>query len=298
MKIKTATILIVCATLAWGGTPAIMKLTLQEVPPFSLAFIRMFFASLILGAFVFRNLKIQKADIGRFLLAAISGVTLNIGFFFLGLKLAPAINAALLIAAVPIFTLIGASIYLHEKVNAKLIIASALALIGVFVIIGKPDSSTSIYTILGNVLLLLSAVAWVVNEIVSKKLLRKYSGTIVAFYTMAIGSVTFLPLAIYEYFSNPGWIAGVSTTGILGIFYGVFVASLFAYWAWQVGLSKLSADSASFFFYIDPIFGAILAIILLGEKITSGLIIGAVLITLGVILVEFKRQPHPLYRKQ
>jgi drug/metabolite transporter (DMT)-like permease len=297
MKLRSATLLIILATLAWGGTPAIMKLTLKEVPPFSLAFIRMFVASLILGVIIFKRIKIQKADIPQFILAAIFGVTLNIGFFFIGLKLAPAINAALLIASVPIFTLICAGIFLREKMHTRVIVASILAIIGVVVIIGKPDSTTTIYTIIGNILLLLSSLAWVGNEIVSKKLLRKYSGSIVAFYTMAIGALTFAPFALYEYAASPNWISEVTLSGLLGILYGVFVASLFAYWAWQTGLAKLSADQASFYFYLDPISGAILAIVLLGEKITPSLIFGGALIAVAVILAELKRKPHPLYRK-
>lgn len=297
MKLNRATILIILATLAWGGTPAIMKLTLLEVPPFSLAFIRMFGASLILGPLIYKQLRIQKNDLPQFTLAAFFGVTLNIGFFFIGLKLAPAINAAMLVASVPIFTLICAGIFLKERVGAKVITASILAIIGVVVIVGLPDHSTTIYTIIGNILLLLSSLAWVGNEIISKKLLKKYSGGVVAFYTMAIGAVTFAPLALYEYVSSPSWISGVTQSGFLGILYGIFIASLFAYWAWQTGLAKISADRAAFFFYLDPISGAILAIILLGEKVTPGLILGGTLITTAVLLAEVKRKSHPLFRK-
>ena len=62
------------------------------------------------------------------------------------------------------------------------------------------------------------------------------------------------------------------------------------------GLSQMPAGRAAFFFYLDPISGAILAIILLGEKITTGLIVGGILITAAVILAEFKRKAHPLYK--
>lgn len=296
MKIRSATLLIIIATLIWGGTPAIMKLTLEQVPPFSLAFIRMAAASTILCILVFDKLAIAKKDIKTFVYAALSGVTFNIAFFFLGLKLATAINAAILVAAVPILTLVAAHFYLREKFSLKLILASILATIGVFVIIGLPSSSTPA-EFLGNILLLLSALAWVVHEIVSKKLFKSYSGGTVAFYTMAIGAITFVPMAIYEQIANPRWIANVTTVGWLGIFYGIVFASLIAYWAWQVGLSKMPAGQASFFFYIDPISGAIFAVILLGEKITPQLIVGGLLITIAVILAEYYRKSHPLLRK-
>lgn len=293
---KSATLLIIVATLIWGGTPAIMKLTLQEVPVFSLAFIRMFFASLVLGPLVYKGLKIRKADYKTFVFAALSGVTFNIGFFFFGLKLAPAINAALLVAAVPVLTLIIAHFLLKEKLNMRLIAGSVLAVIGLVVIVGLPDQSTNFRIILGNIFLLLSALTWVFHEIFAKKLFRKYDPATVAFYSMAIGAITFMPMALYEFVVNPFWFENVTTKGFLGILYGIFGASLIAYWAWQKGLSKMPAGHASFFFYIDPISGAILAVLLLGEKVTPQLLIGGSLIAIAVGLVEIHRKNHPLHR--
>src|SRR3989344_4491678 len=208
-----------------------MKLTLQEVPVFSLAFIRMSLASLILASIIFSKLKIKKRDLPMLSLAALTGVTLNLAFFFLGLKLTQAINASFLVA----------------------------------LIIGKPYAGVSSRELVGNFLLLLATLSWVAHEIFAKKLLKTYDGGTVAFYSMAIGAFTFLPLALLEFEKNPNWINQVTLSGFMGILYGIFFASLLAYWAWQKGLSLLPAGQAAFFFYLDPISGTILAIILLGE---------------------------------
>ena len=139
MKISPAFIYASTAAIIWGATAPIMKLTLQEFPVFSLAFLRMTFASFILGVLIFKSLKIKKEDYWRFFWAAITGVTLNLAFFFIGLKLTEAILAAFLVASVPIFTMIAAHFYLKEKFTTRLIIASAVAFVGVVVIIGRFD---------------------------------------------------------------------------------------------------------------------------------------------------------------
>src|SRR3989344_4662287 len=126
MKLNSAFLLTASATIIWGATAPIMKLTLQEVPVFSLAFIRMSLASII-----FSKLKVKKRDLPMLTLAALTGVTLNLAFFFLGLKLTQAINAAFLIASVPIFTILAAHFYLKEKFNSRLILASLIAFAGV-----------------------------------------------------------------------------------------------------------------------------------------------------------------------
>ncbi|MCR4324354.1 MAG: DMT family transporter [Candidatus Curtissbacteria bacterium] len=297
MKLKSPYVLILIAVFIWGGAPAIMKLTLTQIPVFSLAFLRMFLASLLMLPFALKSLHFKKQDLSMFILAALFGVTLNLAFFFIGLKLTYAINAALLIAATPILTLFASSIFLKEKLTAKLILASLTALAGVVVIIGKPQAGSSSGHLLGNILLMLASITGVVHSIVAKKLLKIYDGTTVTFYTLLIGALTFVPFVVWEFVTIPNWIASVNSIGLAGLVYGIVLASLAAYWAWMEGLKRLPAGEASFFFYIDPITGAILAIILLGEKLTRELIVGGLLITIAVILAEHKRRNHPLHKR-
>lgn len=295
-RINKAFLYSATAAIIWGATAPIMKLTLEEIPVFSLAFLRMAFASLILGLIIFKNLKIKKIDFSRFFWAAITGVTLNLALFFIGLKLTQAILAAFLTASVPIFTMIAANIYLKEKFTKRLILASLIAFAGVAIIIGKGSGDFSSRALIGNILLLLATLSWVAHEIIAKKLLKVYDGSVVTFYSMAIGAVTFLPLFLLEYIANPNWLTFVTIQGLTGLLFGIFAASLTAYWAWNKGLALLPAGHAAFFFYLDPISGSILAMILLGEKLTPQLIIGGFLIVAAVFMAEQKRKSHPLAR--
>lgn len=297
MKIPPAYLFVLAASIIWGATPAIMKLTLNQIPLFSLAFIRMFLASFILFFFVHKKLQIKKGDFLKFISLALTGVTFNVGFFFLALTLTKAINAAFLAPSVPILTIVAAHIYLKEKFDPKLIFAGIIALIGILIVIGKPAGPTGPWEVLGNILLLASSLAWVIHEIIAKKLLKTYDSGTVTFYSMFIGAFTFLPFYFLELIDNPTWFQRVDTVGLLGLFYGIFFASLTAYWAWQKGLKSLPAGQASFFFYLDPISGAIFSYLLLGEKITSTLLVGGAFIALGVFLAEYRRKNHPLHTK-
>lgn len=288
---------VIAATVIWGATPAIMKLTLTQIPVFTLAFLRMFIASLIMLIFVRKNLKIEKKDYFSFINLALSGVTLNISLFFIGLKLTHAINAAFLVAIGPIVTIIAAHYYLKEKLEHKLITAGLIALFGATIIIGKPNGAPNLLASIGNILLLLSSLAWVLHELMAKKLLKTYDSSTVTFYTIFIGSLTFLPLFIIEVVKNPAWIDQINKTGFLGLLYGIFFASFIAYWSWQKGLQKLPAGKAAFFFYLDPISGALFSYLILGEKLTLSLIFGGLLIALAVILAEFHERKHPILRK-
>ena len=160
MKMNSALLYTSTAAIIWGATAPIMKLTLEQIPVFSLAFIRMTVASIILGVLISQKLKIKKEDYITFFWAAITGVTLNLTLFFIGLKLTEAILAAFLIASVPIFTMIAAHFYLREKFTMRLILASTVAFVGVAIIIGKLEGPVSPTQILGNILLLLATLSW------------------------------------------------------------------------------------------------------------------------------------------
>src|SRR3989344_1841224 len=259
MNLKSPFFYLILSSLIWGATAPIMKLTLVQIPIFSLIFLRMGIASILLLPFVYKNLKIEKTDFKLLFAAAFSGVSLNLVFFFLGLKLTQAINAAVLVAAAPIFTLFAANLYLKEKLSSRLFFAAAISTIGVLIIIGTPIVKLDFKSSIGNIFLILSSVAWVGHEIFAKKLLKKYQASTITFYTTLVGGFIFTPLVLTEFINKPSWFLNLNVTSLVGLLYGILFASFIAYWAWQKGLSLIPAGQASFFFYLEPISGAILA---------------------------------------
>lgn len=295
MKSPRAFLYLIPAALIWGATVPIMKYTLQEVPLFSLIFLRMFLASMIILPFVLKKLKIQKEDYKNIFLSAFFGTNLNLLLFFFGLKNTHAINASVLIATTPIFTIIFAHIFLKEKVSMKLILGSSLALLGTILIVGAPALQLDIKSSIGSLALLGSSLAWVGHEIVSKRILPKYGPMAIAFFTTFIGGVLFSPLAAFEFIKNPSWFTNLSILGFLGLLFGIVFASFTAYTLWQKGLNETTAGEASFIFYITPLSGVLFSILLLGEKFTSILFLGSILIIGGIILAEYHKRKRALH---
>jgi len=283
------------AALIWGANTPIMKWSLGSIPLFSLAFLRFCLATLFIFPFAAKTLKVQKKDIHKIITAGLLGITFNVSFFFLGLKFTFAINAALIIATIPIFTIVAGQIFLKEKISIRLIFAALIATFGLLAIAGPPIFNFGPTHLLGVIFLLLASVFWVGYEIVSKDLFIKYSPQTVTFYSFLIGSLSFLPMFFWE-LSSP-WIANLNAQGLAGIIYGAIFSSAIAYFAWEYGLSKIGASEASFFFYLDPVSGVIVSVLLLGEKITPFLIFGGLLIISAVILAETERKEHPIHKK-
>ena len=297
MKLKPAFLLLVTATVIWGATAPIMKVTLTQVPLFTLAFIRQILATAIFLPFVVKDLKIQKEDLKTLVVATLLGTNINLFLFFKGLELTEAINASIITAAVPIITLFAAHLYLKEKLTLRLVLASITAFLGTIVIVGTPILSLNLKAATGNLLLIGATFAFVAYEIYAKKLLKKYSALKLTFFMFAIGAVVFMPFSAFEFIKNPTWVNSVNIEGLFGILCGVFLASALASYFWQKGLSLLPAGEAALFFYVDPISGIIASILLLGEKITQSFSLGAILIVVGVFLAEHHRKNHILHQK-
>lgn len=287
---------LIAASIIWGATAPIMKLTLTQFPLLSLAFLRMAIASAILFPFVYKKLKIDQADYHLFFKTAFFGVNVNITLFFLGLTFSNAINSAVISSAIPIFTLAAACIFFKEKLTSKLIIANVISFVGILTVIGLPIFENNLKSTIGNIFLILATFAWIAHEISSKKLLKKYRALVVTFYTTLIGATIFLPGFLFDYILNPSWVSDIKTDGILGLLYGILFSSILAYFFWSKGLSKLKTTEASFFFYLNPISALVFSVMLLGEKLTTPLIIGITLIVIGVFLVENHRRTHPLHK--
>lgn len=293
-RINPAFLYLIIAALIWGAVVPIMKITLKEIPIFSLIFLRMGFASILLLPFVYKKLKVEKADWKNIFLAAFFGTNLNLALFFFGLEHTEAINASVLLATTPVFTLAIAHYMLKEKFSAKLVLGSVLSLAGTVIIVGIPAFHLSLLSTLGNLSLIASSLAWVGHEIYAKKILKIYNPLVVSFYTTAIGAIVFLPVAASELHTNPAWYNHISLHGFLGLLYGIIFASFIAYSLWQKGLAILSAGEASLIFYLLPLFGIIFSIILLHEKFNSILVIGSIIILSGIVLAEYHRKKHPL----
>ena len=116
-RINWPIVALIIANIIWGATSPIFKYALENIPPFSLAFIRFLGASLLLYPLVHK--KIDYPDLKNKLLwgFGLTGVTLNIFFYFLALPRIISINAPIIGSTGPIMVLIGGALFLKEKVK-------------------------------------------------------------------------------------------------------------------------------------------------------------------------------------
>lgn len=285
---RKAILALIIANIIWGAASPIFKWSLENIPPFTLAFLRFSLGALFLIPFTLKNLYIQRKDFLSIFGVAFFGVFINIVFFFFGLRLTSSINAPIIASGGPIFLILLSILLLKEKPRKKILLGTAVSLIGVLIIIFEPLFENGIDgNILGNIFLLLATLGAVFHALISKNVLNKYEALPVTFWSFIIGSLLFLPFFLTEA-ASPDFLKTLDYRGIVGIVFGAVFSSAIAYLFYEWGIKNVAANETGIFTYIDPVIAVIIAIPLLGEVITRIFILGSAFVFLGIFIAEGK----------
>jgi drug/metabolite transporter (DMT)-like permease len=295
-SVQIAVLFLIIANIIWGAGFPIYKWSLEELPPFTFAFIRFFFGALIILPFVINNLKVSREDYRNLIIASIVSVSIQIPLLFFGLKLAPSINAPIIIAMGPIFLIVASFIFLKEKIRAKTVGGTLISLLGVTVIMIEPLLISGISgSFMGNFFIFMATICSVIQAILLKTLTVRNDVMVIFFWIFLLGSLPLIPLVIYE--STTFSIASdLTIKGLVGILYGIYFTAILAHYFYTYGVSKIKASEVGIFSYVDPIAAIIIAVPLLGETITAYYIAGALLVFLGIFIAEGRFHYHP-FRK-
>lgn len=291
-KRKLAIIALILANVIWGASLPIYKWALEEIHPFTFAFLRFFLSFLILIPFVIKNFKFEKKDIPKLIFASLVSITIQIPLLFFGLQLAPSINAPIIISAGPILLLGSSVIFLKEKISSKLLAGTLISLLGVLLLMLKPALESGFSGgVLGNFFIFLATICSVIQALIIKKIVERNGSLITVFLTFLIGSLTLFPAAFLEY--NSVGLFALNIKSLTGIFYAVILSSVFAHYFLYFGLKNIKVSETGVFTYVDPIATILVAIPLLHEVITESYLIAAVLVFLGIYIAEGRIHYHP-----
>ncbi|OGK42182.1 hypothetical protein A2954_04170 [Candidatus Roizmanbacteria bacterium RIFCSPLOWO2_01_FULL_37_12] len=290
---------LIVANIIWGAASPIFKYALENIPPFTLAFIRFFFAGLILLPFI-RNFSVKLSGVewAELILGAVFGISLNITFFFWGLQRAESINAPIIASSGPVFLYFLSIIFFREKPRLKVFFGMMIALLGVTLIIFAPilfDGKVFAFGELqGNIFFVLATLSAVLHPLLQKKVIPKIGALKVSLISFFIGAVTFSPFSFKELQSwSP---ALLNIQGWTGIIFGVFLSSALAYYLFSYGIAKIKMQEVGIFTYIDPIVAVLIAAPLIHEYPTVHFFIGSLLVFGGIFLAEGRIHWHPIHR--
>jgi len=274
----------------WAGSFVVSKITLGEVPPIHLGFLRFLVATpiMVLILFIKNKGKIKhprKKELISLAILGLTGGTLHYIFQFTGIKYTTASTSAVLISIDVIIIAILSIVFLKEENSIKKTLGIIISFLGVFIIIfAQMKNETIIFDnifFIGCILIIISALSWAIYSIMSKKLLKKYDIFTVLTYTFVFGLFFFLPFILQDIKE----VFNVSSAGWLGVMYLAILSTVFGYAGWNYALKHIEASKAAIFLNFVPLLAIVMSFFY-GENITLFFIFGAILIIFGVYLAQ------------
>jgi len=210
------------------------------------------------------------------------GVTLFFSLQNIGLYYTSAANAGLIQGSIPVFTLLFSVLLLGEKITFARGTGVICSVTGVSLVVVAGATTPQAGSLLGNLLVLGSAVAWALYTIKGKALVGKVPQHIVAAGSATFGLLFLLPFLLlevrfvsYQAMSPAAWMAVI----YLGLF-----ASCAAFFLWNYGLRSMSAVEAGTYTNLAPVVSLVTAAALLGETIGLSHLLGGSMVIAGVYL--------------
>ncbi|MGI6721232.1 MAG: DMT family transporter [Anaerovoracaceae bacterium] len=282
MKNLQGYILPIITFVLWGSLYVISKTAMEEVPPITLLALRYLIAIAVLYIIAKKRVgrlpAIKKEHWPLFFAIGVLGYGLAIICQQISTDMLDASLAALLNSLNPIFVFILAFFILKEKITAAKVTGMLMAIGGVYIIFGSSGGGISI---MGILLSLVSVFFWSLCAVLVRKISQHYDPIVLTMYGIIISMVLLVPATIAELQYKP---CTFSPAGVLCILYLGIVATAFAHALWNRGLAAAPASTCSLFYPVQPLTSAILGIAVLQEQLTHSFIIGAAIISAGIIM--------------
>lgn len=265
----------------WGSLYIASKFALAYIPPCTMLFLRQLLGVLFLWLIarkqgmkpVRREHRIMFFGVGLlgyFLATALQTMSTNV---------MNASVSALINTVNPVSISLFAVLFLKETMTRRKLLGLACSMTGVVAVMGIDAQGINLP---GVILSLSSVLFWSLNSILQRKLSVHYPSAQIAFLGISAGLPYCLVASAVELYRQP--ITSMHWSAIVSVLVMGSLCTALPNLTWNAALHLLDASVCALFYPLQPLFATILSILILGETISIGFILGGILISLGVVM--------------
>ncbi len=277
-------------TMLWGLNYTAVKVSNTGFAPIFNAFLRSSIAS-ALGIAYCLSIKqpLFHRDI-RFFHGCVVGLLFGLEFvcIYLGLLYTDSARAGIMINCSPFVVAIGAYLFLKEKLSITKITGLVLAFIGLYSVFQGKPTTWNPSMLFGDLLEITAAFLWGATTVYIKKYLAERVHPIHTFLYQLVFSVPVIFICLI--FLEPKWILNVSASAVIALLYASVVIAFVSYLVWFKLIHTYPVSELAVFTFLTPVFGVVCGVIFLGEQVTTGLIIGLLLVSGGIYLTNYRKK--------
>ena len=197
-------------------------------------------------------------------------------------------NVALIVCLTPLITtLIVGCLYPSERIGRSGVVGSVVALVGMALVVFNGNFILKLSP-LGDLLAFAACLCWALYSLAIKRLQGKYSNMLITRKVFGYGLLTMMPWLLFRGVNTEALIMGGTIVWGNLLFLGC-VASMLCFLGWNWCLGKLGTVRATNLLYLNPVVAITTSALVLGENVTWIAICGAVLILIGLVCIDRKK---------
>ena len=283
--------LLAVTAIVWGISFPVIKYTLRFIDPLALLSYRFWLAAVVLVPLAYvgwrstgEHLSLRRAALLSLL--GLGGTVLSLVFLYFAMNLSPLSQVVVLLSMNPIYIKLILAIDKRISLTNKQKLGILVAIIGAGILVSE--------NVPGGLLAVAAALAWAQYVVMSKFVFKKNTAKNSPMSMMALsnlaGAIALLPvfaLLAPESLASP--FSSLNPNAVIGVFYLGVISTILGFISYESTAKLIKPQAAGAIVYFQPLIAVPLAMRLLGETLTPLFLIGAGIITLGVLLTERSR---------
>ena len=284
-------LLLVLTTLMWGGNAVASRLAVGHISPMALTCLRWLGVVMVLAPFLGRQVAAESQRLmprWRYVvMMAALGFTIFNALMYAAAHHTPALNLTILQGSVPVLVLLGSLVWFGTHIRLVQILGMAVTLGGVITVAarGEIETLTTLAFNIGDVWMMFACAAYAAYTVALRK--RPPVSGFVFFAAMAgVAFLLTVPLLAWE--MARGTVIWPDARGWAILVYVTLFPSLLSQIFYMRGVELIGPGRAGLFVNLVPVFGAMLAVALLGEPFRFYHALSLGLVLAGIWLAERK----------
>jgi len=255
---------------------------LLAVPAMIIVLGRAFFASIAIGVGLLlfgQSFKLGSNRDYAALLGLGAILALHWWSFFYAIQVSTVAVGLVTFSTFPVFTALLEPLFFKEQFTVRSLVFAALTFLGVVLVVPEYRWENQIFQ--GAVWGVVSGFTFSVLSILNRYYVRRFSSFVIAFYQDLGASLVLFPLLLlgsYSISTADWWLLIVLGVVFTALSHGLFIN----------GLRSVNAASASIIGSLEPVYGIIGALLLLGEVPSLRTMIGGLIIVGVSVVVSLK----------
>jgi drug/metabolite transporter (DMT)-like permease len=283
--------LFAAVSVIWGMPYLFIKIAVDEISPSLVAWSRLTIAAVVLLPLAWRLGALRGLRERWRILTVFAAVEMAVPWPLLGFGEVHVSSsfAAILIAAVPLFVALLATRFDHsERPTPTRLIGMLIGLAGVVALVGI-DIGGKGDELLGALAILLVAFLYAIGPMIVKRRLSDVDplGPVAA--SVGIAALLVTPFALADLPDSVPPADTLASVAVLGLFCSALAFLFFFRLIAEVGPGKATVIT-----YVNPVVALALGVAILGESVTTGVVVGLLLILAGSWLSTDGRLPPGL----